>query len=299
MKITAKNLRYAAEAVLAYGLFFLFRLMPLDLASALGGWMGRTIGPRLAASRKARANLAAVLPDADHEKIVVRMWDNLGRVLAEYPHLEKIAATRVSVEGEEHLLRLRETGGPAVLVAGHLANWEIMGATALVRYGIDVTLTYRAMNNPLTEKLLYRARTLGGRIKASRKSREGAQQMLKTMRGGGVLGILIDQKNNEGLPVPFFGRTAMTSPAFVQFGRKFGCPVLPVRAERLEGARFRITACPPLTLSGSTEEAIGEAHALLEEWIRQDPGQWLWLHRRWPKRGGRGAEETIPAPAPG
>lgn len=299
MKKAAKNLRYAAEAVLAYGLFFLFRLMPLDLASALGGWIGRTIGPRLAASRKARANLAAALPGADHEKIVVRMWDNLGRVLAEYPHLERIAATRVSVEGEEFLLRLRETGGPAVLVAGHLANWEIMGAAALVRYGIDVTLTYRAMNNPLTEKLLYRARTLGGRIRACRKSREGAQQMLKTMNGGGVLGILIDQKNNEGLPAPFFGRPAMTSPAFVQFGRKFGGPVLPVRAERLGGARFRITVYPPLTLSGSTEEAIGEAHALLEDWIRQDPGQWLWLHRRWPKRGGRGAEEPTPAPGPG
>ena len=106
--------------------------------------------------------------------------------------------------------------------------------------------------------------------------------MVETLRDGGALGILIDQKYNEGLAIPFFGRPAMTSPAFVQMAQKTNCPLIPVRGERLPGAHFRVTIYPPLNITEQgVEDAIAQAHMLLEEWISERPGQWLWLHRRW------------------
>ena len=115
------------------------------------------------------------------------------------------------------------------------------------------------------------------------------RQLIKALRRGEHLGMLVDQKLNEGIPVPFFGRDAMTAPALAQLARRFACPVAPVRVERLEGAHFRLTVYPPLTLAESgdreadTAAAMGQVNAIIEGWIRDRPEQWLWLHRRWPE----------------
>lgn len=283
-----KKIRYALEAVLVYVLLFIFRIMPVDMASHIGGWLGRTIGPRLAASRKAKRNLAAALPDADHDKIIAGMWDNLGRVVAEYPHLGFIARHRTVIENGEALEKLKAGGGPVIIIGGHFANWEVPGVMALERYGIETDLTYRAPNNPWVEKILYKCRTRGGKLQAFPKSRSGAQQMLQTMRDGRFLGILIDQKYNEGIAVPFFGRPAMTNPFFVQIGQKYKGQVIPMRIERTDGANFKVTIQEALAVTNEkdenlpAEDVIAAAHGILEHWIRNRPEQWLWLHRRWP-----------------
>ena len=283
-----KKFRYFIEAVVVYALFFIFKLMPVDMASNCGGWIGRTLGPRLAASRKAKANLRQALPGAGEDKVITQMWDNLGRVIAEYPHLETIARDRVTMENAATLQKIKADGGSFILISGHFANWEVQGATALVQFGIQIDLMYRALNNPWTEELLYKSRTMGGKLRAFRKSREGASQMLKAMREGGTLGILIDQKYNEGIAVPFFGRPAMTNPIFVQLGQKYKCPVVPSRIERTGGANFKITIHEPMTLTDANganlpaEQVIAQAHGLMENWITEKPGDWLWLHRRWP-----------------
>lgn len=283
-----KHLRYKIEAALIKGIMGFFRLLPAGTASTIGGTIGRKIGPRLAASRKAKRNLSLSLPDLSPPQVedaVRSMWENLGRVMAEYPHLAELAQTQTEIVGRENLTPLLEGKGPAILFAGHLANWE-MAATSLQTLGIQVDLIYRAPNNPDVDIILQRCRSLDGTLRTYPKSRSGMRQVVEALKQGRNIGILIDQKYNEGLPAQFFGRVAMTSPAFAQLARKFKCPLIPVRVERLGGANFRISVLPPLDVTNlSDEDAIAAAHTILEGWIRERPGEWLWLHRRWREKG--------------
>lgn len=139
-----KHARYLLEAALLYALFGLFGLMPPVWASGVGGFLGRSIGPKLAASRKARRHLDMVFPDksSTEKRLIVRdMWDNLGRVIAEYPHLETIARTRAHVIHPERLERLIQKGGPAIFIGGHVGNWELNGASLLTQFGKEIDLT--------------------------------------------------------------------------------------------------------------------------------------------------------------
>jgi KDO2-lipid IV(A) lauroyltransferase len=120
------------------------------------------------------------------------------------------------------------------------------------------------------------------------KGPAGARLLLRSLKGGKHLGMVVDQKMNDGIAIPFFGRDAMTAPALAELALRFDCPVVPVRVERLEGARFRITIDPPLDLDVTGERraditaAMVKVNALIESWVREHPEQWLWLHNRWP-----------------
>ncbi len=272
-----KSLRYAAEALVVACLLGLFRCLPADIASNAGGFIGRTIGPHLAVNRRAVKHLSQALPDTDAQIVIKDMWDNLGRVFAEYPHLEKIAATRTEFVGEAIFDRDKI---PTILISGHIANWEIAATTFFV-HGTDMDLIYRAPNNPWVDKMLKRMRSLNGKITTHPKSSRGMRQVVEGLKKHHNLGILIDQKYNQGIEASFFGRPAMTSLAFVQLAQKYGCPVYPVRVERLKGCNFRVTVHPAMDTSLPAEEQVRQAHTLLESWIRERPGQWIWLHRRW------------------
>lgn len=297
-----KNLTYFIQSIGIYSLYGFFKVLPLDMASAMGGWLGRTIGPRMGASKKALSNLKNALPgktDEEYNTIITGMWDNLARVIAEYPHLAQIGRERVTYEGHENIIKqIQSDNKPSIIFTAHMANWEICGASALLQHDLAFDLIYRAPNNPWVDTLLNNARSLKGRLTTIPKSTSGARQIFKAMKNGHNMGILIDQKYNEGIAVPFFGTPAMTSPAFVELCQKFDCPLIPVRMERLDGAHFKITVKPPMTLfnqDGSPiniETAIQNAHILLEKWISQRPEQWLWLHRRWSEKADTLYNET-------
>lgn len=284
-----KYTAYAVEAVFAYLIYYFFKALPLDAASGLGGGLMRRLGPRMGISRVARQNLRAAFPDKSEEEIaciVTGMWDNLGRIIAEYPHLEKLWQQTEFV-GAEHMRHVATAGGPAIFFGAHLGNWEL-GSLAAKSSGVDLKVVYRKPNNPFVEKLLQRARRLGaeGQI---RKGAAGAKEIFKVLRGGGAVGMLVDQKLSEGLPVPFFGRPAMTATACAQFALKLGCVLYPSRVERLSGARLRITVYPPMPVVPTGDETadvydiLTHINAAIEDWIRARPEQWLWLHKRWPE----------------
>ncbi|OAN48018.1 lauroyl acyltransferase [Paramagnetospirillum marisnigri] len=284
-----KRLRQRLEALGARLIWALFGLLPLDAASATGGWLGRTLGPWLRATRVARRNLRAAFPDkteAEIESIIHDMWDNLGRVAGEFPHLKTIASERVELIGTQYIDLLRDDGQPGIFISGHVGNWELNGAVAAV-YGLPLHLVYRAANNPWVEDL-YRKGRADAADALIQKGPEGARQALMVLKNGGHLGMLVDQKMNDGIPIPFFGRDAMTAPAQAAFATKFKCPLVPARVERLKGAHFRLTVYPPLDFphTGDPHDdnrlLLIRINALLEQWIRERPAQWLWLHRRWP-----------------
>lgn len=276
-----KKTRYAIEAALVYFAFGIFKILGPRGASAFGGWIGRTVGPHLGATKKALTNIRAALPDTDdaQQHIIIRdMWDNLGRVMAEYPHLKTIARRNIDITGLENVPR---DGTPFVFITAHAANWEVPHIALFLQAGIRCNITYREPNNVFVGKLLESCRRVEGQLPMLPKSRAGTRGMVETMSEGNPLLILIDQKYNEGPPVPFFGRPAMTSDAFVRFARKFDAPIIPLHLERVAGNRFHLRILPPLPAGErETQDVIADAHALLEGWIRQRPGQWLWLHRR-------------------
>ncbi len=300
--------RYPLEVVAAVVGYGLFAALPMDWASALGGWIGRSLGPKFAIHRRALHHIGLALPETDaerREEIASEMWDNLGRILGEYPHIRKIARDagaggRVEVVGADNLEPVRDPSTPAILYSGHLANWEVFGGIVNA-CGINYTQVYRAPNNPFVRGLVLRLR----RLPADRqipKGAQGARMAIDVLKQGGEVGMLVDQKMNDGIAVPFFGRDAMTAPALAQLGLKFDCVVVPVRLERTKGCRFRITFLPAMDLVRTDDrrrdiyETMRRVNGLLEEWIRARPGQWLWLHRRWPREASA-PEETISEPA--
>lgn len=279
-----KKISYMAEAAALLFAFAVFRLAGLDNASALGGWIGRNIGTRLAASRKARANLEKSFPEwsvAQYDDTVRDMWDNLGRVIAEYPHLRKISYERIEVVGEEYIKNIGQSNS-CVMVGAHLANWEIISACLNGRLQIPFAAIVREPNNPYAAKILERCRGINDKGSYLPKSSAGTRALVKELQQDGRIGILIDQKYNQGIPVEFFGRPAMTSTAPAQLARKFEVPIIPVQTVRTEGPRFRMIIHPPYDPSGKDEATImRDLNAMLEGWIKERPGQWLWLHRRW------------------
>jgi KDO2-lipid IV(A) lauroyltransferase len=272
--------------------FGAFGLLPLDWASAIGGALARTIGPRLGISKRARLNIRRALPElADHEiaKTIAQMWDNLGRVAAEYPHLRQIRVFepggRVETHGFEHMDRAVAAGRRMIIFSGHIANWEI-GMLAAIQYGAEVAQIYRAANNPLIDRMITRFRSIGGELIP--KGTVAARRAIAVLRRGAHVTMLADQKMNDGIPVPFFGRPAMTASALAALALRFDCDVLPARVERLGGARFRLTVFPPLPLPRSGDHHADVATLMtrvnqtLEGWIRDRPQEWFWVHRRWP-----------------
>ena len=280
---------YPLEAVAAVLMYSFFAILPMDAASAIGGWLGRTIGPRLGITRRARVNMERALPEFDaatREATIKAMWDNAGRTVAELPHLPRIARSRIAITGEDHILPFREDGKPCILISGHFSNWELLPQT-VAHFGLPCVTVYRAANNPLVDAFLRWARRLDDDDLAPKGPR-GARRALTALKEGRRLGMLIDQKMNDGIAVPFFGRDAMTAPAPAQLALRENCPMIPTRLERLEGCHFRVTFFAPLEMpaTGDRKQDVAilmrTVNALFEDWITERPDQWLWLHRRWP-----------------
>ncbi len=289
-----KFVRHPTEALAAAIFFSLFRLIPIDWASGLAGGLARSIGPKLGVSNRARRNIKRALPELnsrERETVVRDMWDNLGRVVGEYPHMRRLhakgAGKRLEIIGADFIDQLRDDDKPGIFMMAHLGNWEFSGLASSQR-GLAVDRVYRQANNRLTEWLLNQGRaSIEGTLIP--KGSAGAKQILSSLKAGNHLALLVDQKMNDGIPVPFFGVDAMTAPALAQLALRLKCPVVPVRVKRLKGANFQVIVSPPMKfrMSGDRQADVlaymTEINAIIESWIRDTPGQWLWLHNRWPK----------------
>jgi KDO2-lipid IV(A) lauroyltransferase len=292
------RLRWAAEAAMARAVFALARALGPERASNLGGAIARMIGPRLPVSRVAERNLAIAFPGRDaawRRATVMAAWDNLGRVVAEYPHLPFLKRTTAGpgweIADDLAVRALAARGGPVIFVSGHIANWEMLPAV-VSHFGLEMASVYRAPSNPLVDALImgFRRGAIAPRAaKLFPKGAEGARATLAHLKAGGALGMLLDQKMNDGIAASLFGERAMTAPALAQLALRYRCPVIPGRAMRIGPARYRFEAEPPLALPASGDRAADVAaltqavNDTLERWIRDRPGEWLWFHRRFDK----------------
>jgi KDO2-lipid IV(A) lauroyltransferase len=288
-----QTLEYAA----ARAFLALFRALGPVNASRLAGALGRGIGPLIPTSRIADANLRAALPLLDaagRRAVIAAVWDNLARNAGEFPHLAALRATTsgpgFTITGAEHASSLATAGGPAIILTAHCGNWEILPA-ALRTTGLRFAFFYRAAANPAVDRLIIglREAAMGEPVPMFAKGAGGARGAYAHLARGGMLCMLVDQKLNDGIATPFFGRDAMTTPALAVFARKFRCPILPVHVERIGPARLHIIIEPPAYAQHTSDKTadIGATtlwmNQTIERWVRARPGQWLWLHRRWPR----------------
>ena len=271
----------------AYMAIFLVRLLPFTLASNLGALLASTFGPMFKKSQMARKNIAAAFPDkteAEIEMILREVWETLGRAAFEFPIMHRLVdgkdRDRIEIEGEENLRAAQATGKPILFFSAHLGSWELVSMSSLL-LGFKSNIFYRAPNNPLLLKLFTQRPIDGETIP---KGAPGAKRAFTLMKRGENLGILVDQKLNDGIPVPLFGRDAMTGTVLAKFAKRFEAPMVPIRCVRLPGARFRLSFLPALEVSETDDEIsiMTTVNEMLESWITEDPGQWLWLHKRWP-----------------
>jgi KDO2-lipid IV(A) lauroyltransferase len=292
----AKRLLQLAEGATLVLLWLPVRLMPIDWASSLGGWFTRTLGPWLPVSDIGRRNLKRAFPDkseAEIERILRGVWDNLGRYALEYPHLKRIwdyaakpgQAGRIEVAGVDQFIKLRDDGKPALIFAAHLGNWELLPVAA-ARHGLPVTVLYRPPNNAIVADLLERVRrdAMGELLSTGVHTALAAVDVIER---GGHLGMLVDQHSRFGPLVPFFGSPVRAAALLAKLARRYQCPLHGARVERLGGARFRATLTPPIPVpvtehaDADIEAIMAQVTSIIEGWVRERPEQWLWLHRRW------------------
>ncbi len=213
------------------------------------------------------------------------MWDNLGRTVAEYPHLQRLAE-RAELIGEKHVTRALTRAKPIIFVTAHVGNWEL-GPAIAARFGVPIHLIYRPVNNTALDAVVQRFRSRVGNAGMIPRGRDGVRRMLEVLANGEHLGMLLDQRVSRGLAMPFLGQAAVATRSLAHLALRFDCSVLPFKVERLEGARLRLTVYPAVALAASADRAenmraiMAHVNALMEDWVRRRPEQWLWLHRRW------------------
>lgn len=267
----------------------LLRRVPLDRLSALGGVLARLVGPLTPAHRVGRANLRAAYPNADSAFLRATLraaWDNLGRVGGEYLALDRLfSPERVVVDDLTPLMDHARAGTPVLVFTAHLGNWEL-AAVAAHAVGLPSAVVYRLPNSAAAAAAVTRIRApLMGRLIRTRP--QAGLEMAAALRGGATLGMLVDQRFGRGPEVRFFDQLCTANPSLARLARQFDCPVFGARVIRGAGARFRIAIEGPIALPRDAEGRVDVAAttqavtSVVERWIREYPGQWLWFHRRW------------------
>ena len=286
----------SAVVGLLRGLVWWSRLFPVSWSSNIIAALAKTFGPFFVVSGTARRNLRAAFPEKSRGEIwwlVVEVWDNLGRMAAEFAHLDRIwdydpahpGNGRIEIVGADIMQRLRDDGRPGLFFTAHTGNWELNAITG-GKLGVPGGVLYRAPNIKKAADLIteMRAQTMPGLVKASRNA---GRQMARMLEEGEHIGMLVDQYWGQGVVVDFFGRPAHTNPTLARLARQFDCPVHGMRVIRLPRGRFRIEITEEIPLPRDPEGRVDVEGAMqavtgvIEDWVREYPGQWLWLHRRW------------------
>ena len=289
----AKKIQYLAEIALLKAMLAFCRMLGLDRSSALGGWLGRNIGPKLGITRRARGNIKRAMPELspeEVERIVVGMWDNLGRTAFEYAHLDKFSRPeerhRIEVVGVEGLLAYAATGKGGILISGHFANWELM-PLAMRLEGLDGGGVYRAANNPYVNDWIVTMRRELIVPEQIAKGPKGARLLIQAIRDKRFVAMLIDQRLTEGIEAKLFGLPAMTTPTPAVLALRYKAALVPASIVRTKGAHFRVTVHEPIVVNQDAEptgEILRITQVLndfLEARIREHPEGWFWLHNRW------------------
>lgn len=298
LRKAAKRTGDAVLGRLAVWLLKGLRLTDPDMMANFAGWSARTIGPWRHEHLTGRASLAAAFPEKppqEIEKILLGVWDNLGRVAAEFAHLDRLwdydperktpGRVEFSAASEELYTRLRDDGKPALIFATHLANWELP-ALAAAAHGIESAILFRRPNIGDIDRVVREIRSINmGMLIPT--GLDAPVKIAEALERGLHVGMLVDQYYVRGVPVTFFGRKTRANPLIARLAQHVDCPIHGVRVIRLPGHRFRVeltdAVAPSRDAAGKVDiqATMQKITSIVEGWVREHPEQWLWLHRRW------------------
>jgi KDO2-lipid IV(A) lauroyltransferase len=293
-----RKIHYWLIARAAMGVMALLRVLPMDSALDFADRAARRVGPLVGRHRVALDNLRKAYPEKGEDEIraiALDMWGNMARLAAEYIFLDRlfdfdparpgVGRIEVSPETIAHFERIAAETKPHILFTAHLGNFELLPVAAAA-FGMKVTALFRPPNNPyLADYILKTRRSNMGDLQPSTTGASFA--LASVLESGGNVGVLVDQKFTRGVETMFFGRPCQSNPVLGMLARQFDCDVYPARCIRLPGNRYRLEVEDALTLPRDRKGAVDVAATtqlladVVERWVREDPGQWMWFHKRW------------------
>lgn len=286
-----KKAKHFIEYTAFIMLISFLRILSIDRAASLCSFLARKLGPHLGVSNIARKNLQKIYGnDIDIEKTIDELWDNYGRYIGEFAFINSMGdqelLKRVQLTGLEHVAKFQKAGQPFMLFLGHQANWDFV-----IRRIPDIYpkfgIVYRKANNPYVDKCILDERASDKNITMIAKGLAGVKDLVRAIKSDMSIAMLVDQKMNDGIEVPFFDKPAMTAPAIARLSLQYNYPIIPCQIIRIEGSNFELRLHPELKyettkdLSKDCYNIMLAINKKLEEWIRERPGQWFWFHNRW------------------
>jgi Kdo2-lipid IVA lauroyltransferase/acyltransferase len=291
-----RHVEYWLVAQLTFGLLALVSLIPARQATNFVDWAARKIGPLSSRHQVALSNLKLAFPDKSdtaRQHIALDMWGNMARLMAEYVFLDQIfdfdpdAETpgKIEVEGRAIFAEAKERKGPFLFFTAHTGNFELLPLCAAA-FGLEVTAMFRPPNNPyIAKRVLEARRTRMGHLVPSKAG--AVWTLVNVLERGGAVGMLVDQKFQRGERTNFFGHPVGTNPLLPKLARQFGAEVYPARCIRLPHGRYKLHLENRIELPQNDKGQIDVKAScqmlndIVESWVREHPGQWMWFHKRW------------------
>ena len=284
-----KSIKYFTQFLIISILFLLFKILGLNFASYISGKIISFVGPFFRSKNLIKSNILKAfpnLPQNEIEKITKKMWNNYGRILAEYIFIKDFRLSKlennIEIEGHEILEKIRQSNEPVIFISGHFNNFELM-AMQIEKSGINLAAIYRPLNNRFLNFIMERIRKKYICKNQIQKGISGTRQLLSFFKKKTSIALMIDQRVTQGIKSNFFKHEAFTTTIPAQFVKKFKCKIVPIYIERVKNTKFKLTIHEPLIYSDEeTIESITlDLNYLLEKLIMKNPEQWIWSHNRW------------------
>ena len=284
-----KSIKYFTQFLIISILFLLFKILGLNFASYISGKIISFVGPFFRSKNLIKSNILKAFPDLSQneiEKITKKMWNNYGKILAEYIFIKDFRLSKlennIEIEGQEILEKIRQSNEPVIFISGHFNNFELM-AMQIEKSGINLAAIYRPLNNKFLNFIMERIRKKYICKNQIRKGISGTRQLLSFFKKKTSIALMIDQRVSQGIKSNFFKHEAFTTTIPAQFVKKFKCKIVPIYIERIKDINFKLTIHKPLIYSDdeSIESITQNLNSLLEKLILKNPEQWIWSHNRW------------------
>ena len=287
-----KIIKYFFEFTIIILLFIIFKIIGRKLSSNFGCLISKIFGPYFRSKKKIINNLKIVFPnlgDTEKNKIIKNMWCNFGRTFAEYVFQNKFKkdTSYVKIMGEKIIDNIIKKKTPTVFVAGHFANFEVIGIE-LNKKKLDFAVIYRQLNNFFLNPLMeyWRKKYISQNQipkPISGKNNNGTRKFINAAKKRQNIIILVDQSVTQGIKVNFFNKKAFTTVMPAQLVLKFNYQIVPISIVRNNNHNFTMNIWSPIKLKKKENEytITQKINNIIEKMILKNPGQWIWTHNRW------------------
>ncbi len=285
-----KKLIYFIEFIFIFIFFALFKLLGYKISSNLGFLIGKLFGPIFRSKELIVENLkkSNISLKQNYMEIANNVLGNYGRIFSEYPFLKSFRNGKlnnfIEINGKNYLDIIKKEKKNVVFVSGHFNNFELM-AMQIEKVGIELSAIYRPLNNIFLNKIMEKIRTNYICKNQIKKGRAGTRQIIKDLKKGNSVALMIDQRVREGSKVKFFGNLASTTTIPAQLIKKYKCELVPIYIERKNKYYFKMHISKPIKVNTnkSYEDITLFLNTVLEKMILKNIDQWIWTHDRWKK----------------